>query len=255
MVYFYVRIYKRIFLTGVSPVTLDDLTSGFNIGWNVSMAPELDKMLGFSTEDVREMFTYYKEVGMLPAGCDVEAMIEEMKPWYDNYCFAEECLKSDVRVFNCDMVMYYLRNYVSYGQAPEIMLDPNTKTDYNKLRGLIKLDKSDGERQDMMNEIIEKGEITATIETSFSIMDITKPELFPSLLYYYGLLTITKETNGSLIILGIPNNNARKHITNTFRSGGTAPEHTDAQDYYAVRGMGTAEDGGSVMTAGGTTLR
>ena len=107
----------------------------------------------------------------------------------------------------------------------------------------------------MMNEIIEKGEITATIETSFSIMDITKPELFPSLLYYYGLLTIIKGTNGSQIILGIPNNNARKHITNTFRSGGTAPGHTDAQDYYAVRGMGTAEDGGSVMTAGGTTLR
>ena len=54
--------FERIFLTGVSPVTLDDLTSGFNIGWNVSMAPELDKMLGFSTEDVRQMFTYYKEV-------------------------------------------------------------------------------------------------------------------------------------------------------------------------------------------------
>ena len=86
-------------------MTLDDLTSGFNIGRNVSMAPELDKMLGFSTEDVREMFTYYKEVEMLPAGCDIEAMIEEMKPWYDNYCFAKECLKSDVRMFNCDMVM------------------------------------------------------------------------------------------------------------------------------------------------------
>ena len=201
--------FERIFLTGVSPVTLDDLTSGFNIGWNVSMAPELDKMLGFSTEDVREMFTYYKEVGMLPAGCDVEAMIEEMKPWYDNYCFAEECLKSDVRVFNCDMVMYYLRNYVSYGQAPEIMLDPNTKTDYNKLRGLIKLDKLDGDRKGVMLEIIEKGEIEATLIPSFSAMEMTEPEIFPSLLFYYGMLTI-KGTNGPLTILGIPNNNVRK---------------------------------------------
>ena len=201
--------FERIFLTGVSPVTLDDLTSGFNIGWNVSMAPELDKMLGFSTEDVREMFTYYKEVGMLPAGCDVEAMIEEMKPWYDNYCFAEECLKSDVRVFNCDMVMYYLRNYVSYGQAPEIMLDPNTKTDYNKLRGLIKLDKLDGDRKGVMLEIIEKGEIEATLIPSFSAMEMTGPEIFPSLLFYYGMLTI-KGTNGPLTILGIPNNNVRK---------------------------------------------
>ena len=119
--------FERIFLTGVSPVTLDDLTSGFNIGWNVSMAPELDKMLGFSTEDVRQMITYYKEAGQLPAESDIEAMITEMKPWYDNYCFAKECLESDIRVFNCDMVLYYLRNYISYKHSPKVMLDPNTK--------------------------------------------------------------------------------------------------------------------------------
>ena len=194
-------------------MTLDDLTSGFNIGWNVSMAPDLDKMLGFSTEDVRKMFTYYKEVGMLPAGGDIEEMIEEMKPWYDNYCFAEECLKSDVRVFNCDMVMYYLRNYVSYGQAPEIMLDPNTKTDYNKLRGLIKLDKLDGDRKGVMLEIIEKGEIEAKLEPSFSAIDMTRPTIFPSLLFYYGMLTI-KATKGSRLVLGIPNNNVRKQYYN-----------------------------------------
>ena len=205
--------FERIFLTGVSPVTLDDLTSGFNIGWNVSMTPKLDKMLGFSTEDVHEMFTYYKEVGMLPPGCDIEAMIEEMKPWYDNYCFAEECLKSDVRVFNCDMVMYYLRNYVSYGQAPKIMLDPNTKTDYNKLRGLIKLDKFDGDRKGVMLEIIEKGEIEAKLEPSFSAIDMARPTIFPSLLFYYGMLTI-KATKGSRLVLGIPNNNVRKQYYN-----------------------------------------
>ena len=205
--------FERIFLTGVSPVTLDDLTSGFNIGWNVSMNPELDKMLGFSTEDVREMFSYYKKVELLSADCDIEAMIKEMKPWYDNYCFAEECLKSDVRVFNCDMVMYYLRSYVSSGHAPKIMLDPNTKTDYNKLKGLIKLDKLDGDRKGVMLEIIEKGEIKATLIPSFSAMEMTKPEIFPSLLFYYGMLTITG-TRGSRVILGIPNNNVRKQYYN-----------------------------------------
>ena len=80
--------FERIFMTGVSPVTLDDLTSGFNIGWHLSMNPKFDKMLGFSTEDVRAMLLYYKEVGMLPAESYVEAMLTEMKPWYDNYCFA-----------------------------------------------------------------------------------------------------------------------------------------------------------------------
>ena len=205
--------FERIFLTGVSPVTLDDLTSGFNIGWNISMAPELDKMLGFSTEDVRQMFTYYKEAGQLPADSDIEAMITEMKPWYDNYCFAKECLESDIRVFNCDMVLYYLRNYISYKHSPEIMLDPNTKTDYKKLNMLIQLDKLDGNRHGVMMEIIEKGEIAATLVPSFSANEMTDPETFPSLLFYYGMLTI-KGKYGTMLSLGIPNNNVRMQYYN-----------------------------------------
>ena len=205
--------FERIFLTGVSPVTLDDLTSGFNIGWNVSMAPELDKMLGFSTEDVRQMFTYYKETGQLPADSDIEAMIAEMKPWYDNYCFAEECLESDIRVFNCDMVLYYLRNYITYKHSPKIMLNPNTKTDYKKLNMLIQLDKLDGDRKGVIMEIIEKGEIAATLVPSFSANEITDPETFPSLLFYYGMLTI-KGRYGTMFSLGIPNNNVRMQYYN-----------------------------------------
>ena len=200
--------FDRIFLTGVSPVTLDDLTSGFNIGWNLSTHPALDKMLGFSTDDVRTMFNYYKEVGMLPAHCNVEAMIEEMRPWYDNYCFSEDCLEDPGRVFNCDMVLYYLRNFTSYGRSPKNMLDPNTKTDYSKLRKLIQLDSLDGNRRGVLAEIISDGQITATLHESFSAMEMTKPDYFPSLLFYYGMLTI-KGAEGSMPILGIPNNNVR----------------------------------------------
>ena len=200
--------FDRIFLTGVSPVTLDDLTSGFNIGWNLSTHPALDKMLGFSTDDVRTMFNYYKEVGMLPAHCNVDAMIEEMRPWYDNYCFSEDCLEDPGRVFNCDMVLYYLRNFTSYGRSPKNMLDPNTKTDYSKLRKLIQLDSLDGNRRGVLAEIISEGQITATLHESFSAMEMTKPDYFPSLLFYYGMLTI-KGAEGSMPILGIPNNNVR----------------------------------------------
>ncbi|MGM9787074.1 MAG: ATP-binding protein [Candidatus Cryptobacteroides sp.] len=201
--------FERIFITGVSPVTLDDLTSGFNIGWNASMQPELDKMLGFSTKDVREMFTYYKSVGMLPSNCDIEDMIEEMRPWYDNYCFAEECLGDGNTVFNCDMVLYYLRNYVNNHCSPKNMLDPNTKTDYSKLKKLIQLDKLDGNRKGVLMKVIEEGEIIADLRSSFSAMEMTDPEIFPSLLFYYGMLTI-KGMLGSQLILGIPNNNVRK---------------------------------------------
>ena len=139
--------FERIFFTGVSPVTLDDLTSGFNIGWNISTLFYFNNMLGFSTEEVREMFTYYKEAGSLPANFDIEAMIEEMRPWYDNYCFSKECLKDGNRVFNSDMVLFYLRNYMMFKSSPETMLDPNTKTDYNKLKRLIRLDQQDGNRK------------------------------------------------------------------------------------------------------------
>lgn len=201
--------FERIFMTGVSPVTLDDLTSGFNIGWHLSMNPKFDKMLGFSTEDVRAMLLYYKEVGMLPAESDVEVMLTEMKPWYDNYCFAKEGLKQDARVFNCDMVLYYLRQYMDSGHSPERMVDPNTKTDYNKLKKLLQLDRLDGDRRGVIRRIVEEGQIITEVEESFPAKDLTNPNIFPSLLFYYGMLTI-KGTYGSQLILCIPNNNVRK---------------------------------------------
>lgn len=201
--------FERIFLTGVSPVTLDDLTSGFNIGWHLSTNPRFDKMLGFNTEDVRTMFTYYKEAGRLPADCDVEAMIADMKPWYDNYCFAKECLKSDIRVFNCDMVLYYLSHYADRGCPPEQMLDPNTKTDYDKLKKLLQFDKLDGDRKGVLMKIAEEGKIVTELFTSFPARELTNPEIFPSLLFYYGMLTMIG-TRGNRLILGIPNNNVRK---------------------------------------------
>ena len=201
--------FERIFMTGVSPVTLDDLTSGFNIGWHSSMNPKFDKMLGFSTEDVRAMLLYYKEVGMLPAESDVEVMLTEMKPWYDNYCFAKECLKQDARVFNCDMVLYYIRQYMDSGHSPERMVDPNTKTDYNKLKKLLQLDRLDGDRRGVIRRIVEEGQIITEVEESFPAKDLTNPNIFPSLLFYYGMLTI-KGTYGSQLILCIPNNNVRK---------------------------------------------
>ena len=205
--------FERIFFTGVSPVTLDDLTSGFNIGWNISTLFYFDKMLGFSTDEVREMFKYYKEAGLLPDNCDIEAMIEEMKPWYDNYCFAKECLKDGNRVFNSDMVLFYLRNYVMYKSSPEVMLDPNTKTDYNKLRNLIQLDCLDGDRKGILRKIAEEGEIVAEVLPSFPAYQLIRPRMFVSLLFYYGMLTI-KGMRGARPILSIPNNNVRMQYYN-----------------------------------------
>ena len=201
--------FERIFITGVSPVTLDDVTSGFNIGWHISTKPEFNQMLGFSLEEVRKMFAYYKEVGGIPATSDVEVMIDEMKPWYDNYCFSEDALRNQSKVFNCDMVIYYLRNYMDSGEAPKQMIDPNTMTDYNKMKKLLQLDKLDGNRKGIIRTIAETGQIVTSLENTFPASRLTNPQTFTSLLFYYGMLTI-KDTFGDMLILGIPNNNVRK---------------------------------------------
>ena len=208
--------FERIFITGVSPVTLDDVTSGFNIGWHISTKEEFNQMLGFSTEDVREIFTYYKEKGEIPADSNIVTIIEEMKPWYDNYCFSKNALLTQSKVFNCDMVLYYLRNYMNNGTGPEEMIDPNTKTDYNKMKKLLQLDKLDGDRKGVIRTIAETGEIVCRLEETFPAHKITDPEIFPSLLFYYGMLTI-KGTRGAKLILGIPNNNVRKQYYNYLK--------------------------------------
>ena len=226
--------FERIFMMGVSPVTLDDVTSGYNVGWNISVKPEFDEMLGFSTKDVVEMFTYYKEMGSIPVDSDVEAIVNDMKPWYDNYCFAEEALSKSVRMFNCDMVLYYLRNYMDYGRSPRQMIDPNTKTDYGKMKKLLQFDKLDGERKGIIRKIAEEGQIVAQLEEQFSAYQIPKAEIFPSLLFYYGMLTI-KGTRGSKLILGIPNNNVRKQYYGYLEEEYQAKSYVDTNrltDYY-----------------------
>lgn len=201
--------FSRIFMTGVSPVTLDDLTSGFNIGWHISTKPSFNQMLGFSTEDVREMIEYYKTSGKIQADYDTDTIIGNIKPWYDNYCFSADALLTQSKVFNCDMVLYYIRNYMENGKSPAQMIDPNTKTDYNKMKKLLQLDKLDGNRKGVLYKIAEEGKIVSTLATSFPASALTDPNIFISLLFYYGMLTI-KGTRGDKMIFCIPNNNVRK---------------------------------------------
>ena len=238
--------FERIFMMGVSPVTLDDVTSGFNIGWNISIKPEFDEMLGFSTTDVVEMFTYYKKHGSIPADSDIDAIVNDMKPWYDNYCFAKQALKKKTRMFNCDMVLYYLRNYMDAGCPPEEMIDPNTRTDYGKMKKLLQFDKLDGERKGIIRKIAEEEQIVTQLYESFSAYQIPKAEIFPSLLFYYGMLTI-KGTRGSKLILGIPNNNVRKQYYGYLEEEYQAKAYVDVNQltdyYYDMAYDGKWEDG------------
>jgi hypothetical protein len=199
--------FTRILMTGVSPVTMDDVTSGYNIASNISLRPEFNLMLGFSEDDVREMIRYYSSLGRISQ--DEETLIADMKPWYDNYCFSESRVHKDPKVFNCDMVLYYLNRVMQTGEPPRQMIDPNTKTDYKKMWRLIQIDKLDNYRRSIVHQIAEDGYIFSTINESFPADTLTDADNFVSLLYYYGMLTIG-DVEGALLQLIIPNNNVRR---------------------------------------------
>ncbi len=205
----YKGMFDRILMMGVSPVTMDDVTSGYNIATSLTLDPDFNMMLGFSETEVREIIRYYQSVGALKA--DEDALIGEMKPWYDGYCFSKKALKTDPKMYNTDMVSYYIRNYINFGEAPEDMLDRNTATDYNKLDKLIRLDKLDGDRKSVILEVAQNGFTLGDVQPSFPAHRLIEPDMFKSLLYYYGLLTISG-TDGADTVLAIPNNNVRKQF-------------------------------------------
>jgi len=206
--------FERIFLTGVSPVTLDDLTSGFNIASYVSQKPELNRMLGFSEIDVKEMIKYYHTVGMIKGDLQQQTdfIISTIKPWCDNYYFSmSSFVNGEPPMYNGMMVMYYLKCYMSEGEFPYDMTAPNTMIDYGKLDHLIKLEqlKNNDMRGSIVRKAVEEKYVLGVVKEHFPARYLVEDENFISLMYYYGMLTITGRM-GALAKLTIPNNNIRK---------------------------------------------
>ena len=200
--------FDRIIMLGVSPITLDDLTSGYNIALNITMDPRFNQMLGFSEDDVRQMIRYYKEVGAIKPDITEDSIIADMKPWYDNYCFAKACFGKEPSMFNSDMVCYYMSNLIGLGQRPDEIVDPNTMTDYGKMKRLIEIDQMEGDRLNVIHNIAEHGFIYGQIVSHFPAERMMEFGNFVSLLYYYGMLTIGG-VRGESLKLVIPNNNVR----------------------------------------------
>ena len=199
---------ERCFITGVSPVTMDDLTSGFNIGTNYSLTPEFNEMIGFTEEEVRQMLTYYSTTS--PFNHSVDELIEIMKPWYDNYCFAEECY-GETTMYNSNMVLYFVKNYIQRGKAPRDMVEDNIRIDYEKLRMLIRKDKEFAHDASIIQTLVSEGYVTGELKKGFPAINITNPDNFMSLLYYFGMLTISGTYEGRTK-LTIPNQVVREQI-------------------------------------------
>jgi hypothetical protein len=198
--------FARIIMTGVSPITLDDLTSGYNIANNITLDDLYNETLGFSKREVLEMLHYYQEVGVLRVE-DEENMMTEMAAWYDGYCFSEDALNTDNEIFNSNRVIRYITYYIDHGRSTKNLIDPNARTDYEKMKQLLKLDTKMAERGSILMRVAQKGYSYGKVEDSFPAEELLYPNKFLSLLYYYGMLTYTTIDNETA--LGIPNNNVR----------------------------------------------
>ena len=189
-------IVDRIFITGVSPITLDSLTSGFNIVKQLSSSRILHELMGFTKEEVEEI--------MLGVGAKVEALpqiMSDLKDWYNGYLFSEECTN---RLYNPDMVLYFASEYRKTLKYPRRMLDVNVMSDYSKIRRLFKIGGQEEERISILEELLQNGQIMMKMTDQFSFEKRFDNKDFINLLYYTGAITI-KETRIEKTVFNIPN--------------------------------------------------
>jgi hypothetical protein len=207
----------------VSPITLDDVTSGFNIASNISLDSDINEILGFTQTEVETMIEYFRQTGKIRHS--TPELMEMMGQWYNHYRFS---LNSTREVFNTVHVLYFLKEYMLDSRIPDEMIDRNVRIDYNKLRHLIIVDKKGSSQTNgnfsKLQQIIENGSINSTIVKGFPIIKLISPENFTSLLYYFGLLTISGIDEENKAILKIPNESIKRlfydYIKETYEETG-----------------------------------
>ena len=211
--------FERIFMTGVSPVTLDDLTSGFNIASNISQDESFNAMLGFSEDEVLRIYRDFKGAGKYVSG-EPEAIVKSIKPWYDGYCFSEGMIGVE-SVYNSDMVLYHLRSMVLAGRPPKNMVDVNISTDYDKLETIVDLQRQAGAQNvedvsPITEELAARGEISFELVPNFPADRLIEPNNFRSLFHYYGVLSMAESKKG-MSYFRVPNACVEKQIFNYLR--------------------------------------
>ena len=171
----------RIFITGVAPITLDSLTSGFNIGSDITRDEEFNEMLGFTEQELIKLMdeqniSKEKQLELLPI----------MKENYDGYKFS---VHGKEKIYNSNMCLYFLKDYVRLGRIPENLVDVNIASDYSKIGKMLDLCKGE-KREEIIEKTVSGEGILSEITQKFNpAMEFTDTDLV-SMLYYLGYLTI-----------------------------------------------------------------
>ncbi|MCP4136272.1 MAG: AAA family ATPase [bacterium] len=195
------RAIDRLFITGVSPLVMADVTSGFNIGDNISGEDMFNSMLGLTREDTEDLLDYYAGKNLIKKE-ERKKSKQIMDEHYNNYCFSS---KTGERVYNTDMVLYYVNKYLQKGEIPLNLVDDNVRTDYGKLRYLLIMDNKLNGNFGYLKKILNDQVISADLVSIFALGEIIDGEKFISLLYYLGLITIEKHHEHTYYDFAIPN--------------------------------------------------
>ena len=195
---------ERMFITGVSPITMDDVTSGFNIGSNISLEPRFDQILGFTEAEVQQLLELYRDHGVFDQ--EIEAALDVMREWYNGYRFAKS---AEDDIYNTDMVLYYLKASITNRSMPDELIDTNVRIDYGKLRHLLTVNRQLNGNFDLLRHIIGEESTESDIQISFPLDRLDRRENFLSLLHYFGLLSIRAVVHG-VPRLGIPNQTVKR---------------------------------------------
>ncbi len=223
----------RIFMTGVSPVTMDDLTSGFNIATNISQESEFNAMVGFTADETRRLFEDFRGTGKFTNAAGPH--LATVKAWYDSYCFSKPMAGRET-LYNCDMALYYLSKLVATGAAPENLVDANIRSDWRKLSAILAAQRHaetfDGVLP-LTEELADRGEVSFALVDSFPIEGILKEENFKSLYYYYGIVTMSRFVRGDLQFR-VPNECVRRQIFDYMRDEyAKRPNAVDTSEFIA----------------------
>ncbi len=204
---------ERLFITGVSPVTMDDVTSGFNIGTNISLEQDFNEMVGFTESEVRHLVETYRGLGVFNQ--EVGTAMGIMGQWYNGYRFSEE---AETDLYNTDMVLYYLKHSIPNRDVPTYLIDTNVRIDYGKLRHLLVTGRQLNGNFDLLRDVIGEEQVDTRIQPGFPLKDLTKPENFLSLLHFFGLLSI-RDVVERVPRLAIPNQTVKRLMYGFLRDG------------------------------------
>ena len=198
-------IVDRVFITGICPITLDSMTTGFNISKDISRDIEFNSMIGLTHEDVKYLIKDTEKEKQ-------DKIFDLMLNNYDGYIFNK---KSGDRVFNATLVMYFMSEYNRFLEIPDQLLDNNIAFNYGKVENLLKL-QDNNFYKDVLDNILKSGTIEGELKPKFNLSEEFAKDDIISLLYYFGYLTIEKEVIGGKILFKIPNYVMNELYTNYF---------------------------------------